>query len=65
MVGVVYIANQLPGTTRYLRLHELVVRSIYIFEQIVHKDLCGEIWIPEVLFVYWWGEVAVAAERSF
>jgi hypothetical protein len=31
----------------------------------VFKEICGEIWLPEVLFVYWWGKVAVAAKREF
>ena len=55
----------LDGTTYPLRPHELVVRKIYICEQIVHEDSRADIWLPEVLFVSWWGEVAVAAERSF
>ena len=28
------------------------------------NDLAQNIWLPESLFVYWWGQVAVAAEHK-
>ena len=29
------------------------------------NDLAQNIWLPEVLFVYWWGQVAVAASVNY